>query len=97
MNSPIAAERNLTLKHQSGEEEPVVVSLLVPHRIEQGDWQCDYKIVGGSFQRTYHAIGIDSVQALTLALASVRTDLNYLEKKHKAHFQFLGQPGHEFK
>lgn len=92
----IAIERNLTLKGKSG-EEPVVVSFFVPHRIEQDDWQCDYQIVGGSFKRTFYAVGIDSVQALTLALASAKTDLEYIQEKHDAYFYFLGEPGHEFK
>jgi hypothetical protein len=91
---PIAIERCLTLKEPSRTEEQVVVSFFVPYRIEQDDWQCDYEIVGGSIQRKFYAVGIDSVQALMLALASTRTDLEYLEKKHSARFHFLGEPGH---
>jgi hypothetical protein len=97
MSIPLAAERNLIFKRESGQEEPVVVRVFVPYRIEQGDWQCDYEIRGNSFQRTFHAIGIDSAQALTLVIGNIRADLEYDERKHKGIFYFLGEPGHEFK
>jgi hypothetical protein len=95
--NPTSTERKLLLKLPSGAEEDVVVRLFVPRLIEQGDWQCDYEIQGDSVHRVLHAIGIDSVQALSLALGSVGVDLDYIERKHNAKFYFLGEPGHEFK
>ena len=95
--NPISAERKLLLKLPSGAEEDVVVRLFVPRPIEQGDWQCDYEIQGDSIHRLFYAVGIDSVQALSLALGGVRVDLDYIERKQNAKFYFLGAPGHEFK
>ncbi|MEA9728069.1 DUF6968 family protein [Xanthomonas campestris] len=95
--NPISAERHLLFKFPSGAVEDVVVRFFVPHQIEQGDWQCDYEIQGDSIHRILYAAGIDSVQALSLALNSVRAHLDYIERKHNAKFYFLGEPGHEFK
>jgi hypothetical protein len=92
----VAIQRDLVLKHETGEECPVVVRLFVPHQIEQGDWQCDYEIRGGPVAHERYAVGIDSAQALTLVLGGLKNELAYIERKHKGHFFFLGEPGHEF-
>ncbi|WP_372157427.1 hypothetical protein ACCP96_00190 [Xanthomonas campestris pv. fici] len=70
--NPTFAERNLQFKLPSGAVEDVVVRFFVPYPIAQGDWQCDYEIRGDSVHRILYAVGIDSVQALSLALNSVR-------------------------
>lgn len=87
----------MQFKLPSGAVEDVVVRFFVPYPIAQGDWQCDYEIRGDSVHRILYAVGIDSVQALSLALNSVRVDLDYIERKHDAKFYFLDDPGHEFK
>lgn len=95
--SMVAAERSLVLKRHSGSEDAVVVKFFVPEQIPQGDWQCQYEIRGGPIQHIHRTIGIDSVQALSLALAGVRTELDFFARKHSAEFFFLDEPGHEFK
>lgn len=93
----VAAERRLVLKLPSGAEQAVVVRVFVPQPDTEGNWQCQYEIKGGRANRSFFAVGIDSVQALALALESVRVDLDYEERRRNARFWFLDEPGHEFK
>jgi hypothetical protein len=98
MNKPtlVAAERNLVLRH-SGMEDTVVVRFFVPNLIPEGDWECQYEIRGGPIQHAHRTVGIDSVQALSLAMDGVVAELDFFERKHNAKFFFLDEPGHEFK
>jgi Domain of unknown function (DUF6968) len=93
----VAAERSLVLKYDSGSEDAVLVRFFVPEPIDEGDWECQYEIQGGPIQHTHRTVGIDSVQALSLALGGVQAELGFFERKHKATFYFLNEPGHEFK
>jgi hypothetical protein len=93
----VAAERNLVLKYHSGLEDAIVVRFLVPRQIPEGDWECQYEIRGGPIKHLHCTVGIDSVQALSLALCGVQGELDFFERKHNAKFFFLDEPGHEFK
>lgn len=73
------------------------VKFFVPEQTEHGDWQCLYEVRGGPINHSHSMVGIDSVQALSLALGGVHAELGFFERKHKATFHFLGEPGHEFK
>ena len=92
----IAAERNLILKHESGAQDAVVVRFFVPNKIREEEWHCRYEILGGPIKHAHHTVGIDSVQALSLALGGIRAELGFFERKHTATFYFLEEPGHEF-
>ncbi|MBA4000841.1 hypothetical protein [Brevundimonas sp.] len=55
-----------------GVERRIVVEWMKPHR-ERGDWRCDWVIHGlGDDPRQGHAFGVDSAQALLLAMGAVR-------------------------
>jgi len=75
----------------------VSVTFFVPEQIEQGDWECQYEVRGGPLKKSNRTVGIDSVQALSLALGGMHAELGFYERKHNATFHFLGEPGHEFK
>lgn len=67
----IVAERELTFFGPNGAsagflrfEEP---------RPDQNDWRCDYSLEWTGFHQRHYAMGVDSYQALLLALQTVPT------------------------
>lgn len=85
----VVATREL---HQVGSRRRVVtVKLGAPRRAARGEyWECPYQIVGLGSRKTQHAHGEDGIQALLLAIESVRTAL----KKSGKRFSWVGgEPG----
>jgi hypothetical protein len=85
----VVAAREL---HQAGSRRRVVmVRLGTPRRAARGEyWECPYQIVGLGHRETKHAQGEDGIQALLLAIESVRTTL----KKSGKQFSWIGgEPG----
>jgi hypothetical protein len=72
------------------EREPsrkrIVVSLGKPRRVGEGDWVCPYRIRGLGANGAQEAHGFDAVQALVLAIESVRITL----ERSRRHFSCLG-------
>jgi hypothetical protein len=50
-----------------------------------------------TFKTQHHTVGIDSVQALDLALGVIGAELSYLSRRYGGSFIFLGEPGHAFR
>lgn len=89
--------RDLEFRYSSGEVEAVRVSIEAPVRSEEPDmWWCAYSIKGATIQKSFRLAGIDSVQALTLVLATMPAELERIAKKNQGEFWFLGEPGHLF-
>ena len=86
----IIASRTLTLE-VDGRDVAVPVTLYAP--VDQTDhWSCDYEI-GWPDRRTRHrANGIDSVQALLIAMQMVGVEL-YTSEAHKSGRLRLDEPG----
>ncbi len=62
-----------------GVERRVVVEWMKPHRYK-GDWRCDWVIHWPHHpEQTRYAVGVDSVQALLLAMKSVSSELYNVE------------------
>ncbi len=75
----IISERIITLDSESGKlEKPI--RLFAP--VSQGtDWQCHYQIDWPDNRRTGFAAGLDSMQAIYLALQKIGFDL-YMSAYH---------------
>jgi hypothetical protein len=46
-----------------------------PDESSDGCWYCPYSITAGNDQRLFYGAGVDSVQALCIAIAMINTDL----------------------
>jgi hypothetical protein len=69
----------------------VVVSIGAPQPFEDGrDFYCPYQIEGLSAPRESRAGGVDGIQALTLALQKVATDLYLSEEWKSGTLRYLG-------
>ncbi len=87
------AERTLTLRLPDGERS-VKVALSAPTPIEQ-HWSCAYSIGWPEGERRFRAEGLDSLQALVLAMQMVSAEL-YASKYHAAGQLYFEQPGSGF-
>jgi hypothetical protein len=85
----IVAQRTLT----SGNIK-LVVSIARPVE-DDGDFRCAFLLVGdGGIRKTGHAFGMDSVQALQLAMKKVGVDVIAIGKQVGAPFSWLeDEPG----
>ena len=69
--SAVVAERQLDFYGADG-VHPGYVRVEVPTP-DQNDWRCNYELEWPGFQQRHHTMGVDSYQALLLALQTVPT------------------------
>jgi len=77
----IVASRSLTLRQQEG-SVAVEVRIFAPQP-DQGQWSCAYEIDWPERTRKFAAHGADSMQALTLALSMIGSEI-YTSNYHKS-------------
>ena len=72
----LIAERQLEGR-ENGKECSVIVKIGKPFQDEdnQSSWYCAYSIEVNSTQRLFYAAGVDSLQALRIAISMVETEL----------------------
>jgi uncharacterized protein DUF6968 len=84
------AERLLNLK-EGGRTVEVPVRILAPEREKQA-WSCRYEILWPDGTRIATARGIDSAQAILVALQMIGAEL-YTSDHHKAGRLMFDEPG----
>lgn len=79
---------------RAGLESSVAVRIGVPRRDERpgGDWLCEYEIQGPLWTPTIAIYGVDGLQALMLALASVGAEFDVFERQTRGEVTWLGDP-----
>ena len=91
MNDTIA-ERDFILDCED-EKLDVVVSIKRPILDESGNnWTCPYEISYGSKTKRKGMHGVDSIQALSLTLRILDTELEFLEKQVGGKLLSFGKP-----
>ncbi len=86
----IIVNRSLTYKTSTANIDiPIIVYL--PQRGEH-DWNCDYDIAWPDEKRRGFGYGIDSTQALLLALHAIGTDI-YTSDYHQSGQLYWEKPG----
>ena len=86
------AERTLEI-FDGTDTHPVKILIFTPRQTKFGDWACDYKIGWPEGPHTFAGHGIDSLQALVLALEMVGTEL-YTSAYHRdGQLRYSGQRG----
>lgn len=94
----VIATRQLEFVFNSGRKEKVLVSIGAPVQSTDPEcWLCPYQIEAPSFKKLESSAGMDSVQALDLTLGGMAAVLSYLGRQHDGEFNFLSEPGHEFR
>lgn len=87
----IIAQRTLQITDANGTKTQVGVRILLP-RLNGTSWVCEYEIDWPTATRRSSAGGVDSVQALTLAMQKVGTEL-YASPYHEARTLTFDGPG----
>lgn len=72
----VVAERQLVV---GSRQRQLVVRLGAPRRVK-GDWGCPYQLLGLGRKAVRVAFGVDSFQALMMALESIRQDLAAIDE-----------------
>ncbi|MEV7924216.1 hypothetical protein [Kitasatospora sp. NPDC088779] len=93
----VIASRELAFTAPDGTQRPVLLEVGLPCRDPEGpDWYCPYRITGhpGVVDRVTAIFGVDSLQALQLALTRLPGELRELselnESNDAAGLTFLG-------
>lgn len=90
----IIATRELTYIAENGEREKAIIEIGKPYQCtEDGDYLCPYKVGSSSYEHVFGSVGIDSFQALELAMKSIKAELIYWVRKKGGAFEFLGESG----
>ncbi|MES1155751.1 MAG: hypothetical protein ABUL48_04905 [Pseudorhodoplanes sp.] len=85
------ASRVLTLR--SGKEEiKIPIQIFAPQREKPGAWGCRYEVGWPEGKRSVTACGIDSIQAITIALGMIGAEI-YTSNYHKSGNLFWDVPG----
>jgi hypothetical protein len=71
-----------------GRSTPAVLRIGRPQEHPEGDWVCSVQITGLGEDEVYEAAGVDSLQALVMALQMARTTLQAHRRTH--HITWLG-------
>jgi len=90
MSLQATASRELQFTHADGRSETVQAVILAPVEVSDHVWHCEYQITGPSFDRTSHAAGDDSMQALILAVFKLSVDLEWLGRTRGGAFTWYG-------
>jgi hypothetical protein len=59
---------------------------------DQADWRCDYEISWPSAPRRSYAMGVDSFQALQLAMFKIATDVSVSDDFKAGRVALFGEP-----
>lgn len=78
----VIATRTLILLRGDGAASKVVVLLGRPQQLpDHEDYYCPYQIKGAGDEKVRYMCGVDSFQALHLALSTLRVELEVLDKE----------------
>jgi hypothetical protein len=82
-------------KFEIGERELICrfdLPTITPRDIApNGEYRCDYAIIWPDRERRSYAVGVDSIQALMLAMSSVFSDLECSEEYKTGQLFYLGE------
>lgn len=72
--------------------EKVLLEIGTPYPVDEGkNWFCPYRITGLGFGRVKRAGGVDSLQAIYLAMQTAATDLYCSDAARKKTLKWLDQ------
>ena len=85
------ATRALKLRSRGADIE-IPIRLFAPRRSDHGDWFCRYEIDWPESTEIRNAWGVDSMQAIVIALQMIGSDL-YTSTYHKSGDLMFERPG----
>jgi len=93
----VIAIREMLFVGNDGSSEAVTLKIGTPCACDEPEaFICPYEISSKKHSRLFGSVGIDTVQALTLTMKTLKVDLDYWEKKFDGELHFLDEKGHGF-
>jgi hypothetical protein len=78
----VIVNRNLKFETESGEKD-IPIKIYLPIQQNDDSWQCEYEIGWPAEVRKSKAFGIDSIQALSLAMQKIGSEI-YTSDAHRS-------------
>lgn len=92
----VIAERELEFHADDGGIEPAILKVGRPFKDDEGlGWCCPFELSTEKRQKRFGMYGIDSLQALSLTLKTLRVEVEYWERTQQGKFYFLEEKGAE--
>lgn len=90
----VIASREMEFHHFDGRIEKALLKVGLPFECGDGcDWCCSYELSAGNRKKVFGIHGVDSLQALSLAMSAISAEIEYWERSQKGEFYFLGEEG----
>ena len=90
----VIASRILTLQNESGAVS-IPIEIFAPDCEKPGVWRCRYDVGWPEGKRTFAGYGVDSMQALVIALGMIGAEI-YSSNYHKSGHLFFDKPGNGY-
>jgi len=87
----VLAEREIVFRSEDGTELPCRVRIGSPELRSQRDWVCPYDVSVGNSRKSFGIYGVDSIQALVLALRTVDVEIEVRARKLGMKPTWLGE------
>jgi len=91
------SSRSMLFIFDNGIHEEAYLRIGAPFELtEDQAWCCAFELGTNDDNRVFPTLGIDSVQALDLAMKSLPAIIEHWEKSHHGRFHFLDEEGSGF-
>lgn len=77
----------------TGEQEAASLRVGLPVRVKDETWCCPYELRTDSRVKAFCMYGVDALQALELTMKTLRTEVDYWERRQNGRFHFLDEEG----
>ncbi|WP_428243264.1 DUF6968 family protein [Gynuella sp.] len=84
----VIATRNLVYISDSGQREQAAVEIGKPFRLANETFICPYRVASSSYEKLFGIVGIVELQALSLTLKTIESELIYWKRKKGGSFEF---------
>ena len=89
----VIAERVMVFVRDTGEREAASLRVGLPVKIKDETWYCPYELRTDSRVKAFGMHGVDALQALELAMKTLRVEVDYWERHQNGKFHFLDEEG----
>ena len=87
----VLAEREIMFRGEDGTELPCKVRIGRPELRSEHDWVCPYDVSVGNSRKSFGIYGVDSIQAVVLALKTLDVEIEARAKELDMKPTWLGE------
>lgn len=87
----VLAKREIVFRSDDGTELPCTVTIGHPEERSDHDWVCPYEVAVGNDRKSFGIYGVDSIQAVVLALKTLDVEIEARAKELGMKPTWLGE------